>query len=317
MRPGCSPGALSMEGAGAGSCLCPCLPLVSWDAACQSGASALCDQHPARHQCWPCERLQMAAHEQRDGDGHACPVPGHAGQGVAGPAAGRERAHSGLVWSSAWGGGTRQRVLGRANPTMLRNVGRSLCLHQGWGGGTISWCGVDSCSSHPGAVAKPGRREGDQVHPVKSPQAGTGLTLACPHQGHREAPGGAAKSGCLPGESQLHQPAGACTGTADPVLQPARGPGHPSRQPHGHPLHPPGCQVCAGLPWGGLRLGLAPLSLWDVGARLSQSCLAQAPRLLGRWLQRLGLHDDAFVGRGPLWGMGAGDREHQRCQQLW
>ena len=73
---------------------------------CPSRAGTPCDRHPALA---PGPALWaavggMAAHEQRVGDGRACPIPGRAVQGVASPAAGEERAHSGLARSSGWGG---------------------------------------------------------------------------------------------------------------------------------------------------------------------------------------------------------------------
>ncbi|XP_069337038.1 proprotein convertase subtilisin/kexin type 4 isoform X5 [Eulemur rufifrons] len=46
-------------------------------------------------------------------------------------------------------------------------------------------------------------------------------------------------------QPQLHPLAGARAGAAVAVLQPPRGPGDLPHQPHGHPLHPRGHQVCA------------------------------------------------------------------------
>uniref|UniRef100_A0A5F9C7N2 furin n=1 Tax=Oryctolagus cuniculus TaxID=9986 RepID=A0A5F9C7N2_RABIT len=84
-------------------------------------------------------------------------------------------------------------------------------------------------------------------------------------QGHWEAAGGAQDGDGVPGRAQPHHPAGACSGTAHPVLQPPRRPGHPPGQPHGHPFHPAGRQVLAPsgpCPWGTVGTGGGAVVSW-------------------------------------------------------
>lgn len=114
----------------------------------------------------------------------------------------------------------------------------------------------------------------EQVRPESS---GAPTGHSCPAdsrvlsaQGHWQAAGGTQVCDGVPGRAQPRRPAGACSGTAHPVLQPPWRPGHPPRQPHGHPLHLTGCQVLA-------------MSLCSLASRSSSLYLQDSSKHQGPW----------------------------------
>lgn len=202
VRPGRSPGALSREGdipgqggsQGWALCVPAALPWSPGTHPCPSRAGTSCNRYPvlAPGLAPQLTAKGTAAQEHWVGDGRAHPVPGHTVQGVAGLAAGEEGAHSGLAWSSGWGGGTRQRVLGRANPAVPRNWGRPaccLCPVWEWRGGAASRCGI-ALPPTPAALGHSTRFPGQPQSPavggrgwstlMRAPGLRTGLTLPRP-----------------------------------------------------------------------------------------------------------------------------------------